>query len=68
VQIPEARRPEIRRGLKAARCRQARLIFLCNTADQADRIAITAAAALPAHRRIALERALAGGWGSEVLS
>jgi len=63
VQIPEATRPLIRRGLEEARRRRARLIFLCDTAEQADRIAATAAAALPDHRRIAIERAAAGRWG-----
>ena len=63
VQIPEASRQQIRAALKQAIKRGARLSFVCDTREQADQIAATAAKKLPAHRRIAYERAEAGGWG-----
>jgi hypothetical protein len=42
---------------------RARVMFLCNTREQADDIGPRAANALPEHRRISLERASAGSWG-----
>jgi len=41
--IPESTRQQIRHGLAAARSRRARVIFVCDTADQADAIAKLAA-------------------------
>lgn len=64
LQIPEAGRPLIRRAWREAQARSARLIILCDTEDQASAIAARAAASLPHHRRVSLERALAGGWGA----
>jgi hypothetical protein len=41
-----------------------RIAFFCDTANQAEQIAVYAAARLPNHRRVALERAVAGEWGA----
>jgi hypothetical protein len=62
LEIPEARRPTIRGAFKEAQQRRARLIIVCDTTEQADAIAASATASLPHHRRVALERALEGGW------
>jgi hypothetical protein len=66
LQIPEASEALIRRGFAEARLRRARMIILCDTREQADWIAGIAGRVgreLPDHRRIALERAAAAGWG-----
>src|SRR5258705_13833407 len=63
VQIPEASRQQVRQALKQANKLRARLGFICDTREQADAIAETAGTALSSHRRIAYERAEAGGWG-----
>ena len=65
MMIPEASRPEVAAALNAAAAWQARVVFVCDTRRQADEIADYAARRLPRHRRIAYERAAAGGWGTE---
>jgi hypothetical protein len=44
------------RGLKA------RVLFICDTHEQAEAMAKRAAALLPEHRRLSLDRAEAGAW------
>jgi hypothetical protein len=63
VQIPEASRQQIREAIKQANKRRARVIFFCDTGDQADEMAVKAGEKLPHHHRIAYERAEAGEWG-----
>lgn len=57
VCIPEATSQDIAAALAETMRLRARLIFLCDTKKQARRIARIAAASLPTHRRVALERA-----------
>lgn len=62
ISVPEASRQTIRKGLKIAARREARVLILCDTAEQA----ITVGAMAPRlrrHRRVPYERAEAGGWG-----
>ena len=50
-------------AMAQARELKARVSFICDTKEQAVDMAARASSALPAHRRIALERAEAGSWG-----
>lgn len=61
VHIPESTPPEIIEGLKMADTRKARLLFLCDTAEQAASAAALACT-LPRHIRVPLERAHVGAW------
>lgn len=62
VQIPEAI-AALAEAMVQARSFKARVAFLCDTQQQAEEIAEQAAKLLPRHRRVAFERAAAGGWG-----
>lgn len=63
IEIPETPLHKVNIALAAADRLGARLLFLCDTAAQAEEAAALAARHLPRHRRIALERAAAGGFG-----
>lgn len=63
VAIPETPPDQVQKALEFARNAKARLGFLCDTAEQANHIAAVAQSALRFHRRVAYERAEAGGWG-----
>lgn len=63
VQIPETPRSHVRRAMKMATQLGARVMFLCDTVEQANRIATRASVMLPKHRRISMERVRSGGWG-----
>lgn len=64
VSIPEATSGDIAAALIETMRLQARLIFVCDTRRQTRQIARIAAANLPTHHRVALERAELGRWGS----
>jgi hypothetical protein len=61
--IPEATPAEIALGLAVARDVPARVVMVCESAEQAKDMAALARAKLPDHRRVPLERAAEGGWG-----
>jgi hypothetical protein len=63
VQIPETPSDKIAGAMAFATRTKARVVFLCDTRDQADAVATLASAALTAHRRVPYERAEAGAWG-----
>jgi hypothetical protein len=64
LQVPEVSRRKIKASLAWARANRARVVFVCDTADQAQQMLEQAARLLPDHRRVALERAAAaGGFG-----
>lgn len=63
VSIPETPPQDIAAALERTVRLQARLIFICDTRQQARQIARIAAANLPTHHRVALERAELGKWG-----
>src|SRR5215470_14922046 len=63
LQIPEASPEQIRWGLAETAKRRARLLFVCDTQQQAEDAAALAASKLPLHRRIPYERARAGKFG-----
>jgi len=62
VQIPETPKPQIKTALKCATKAASRVLFVCDTGEQAVTIAAFAAPRLPKHRRVALERAVNGDW------
>ncbi len=61
--IPETPLATVATALRQKIANRARIVFVCDTRQQADQIADFAAKMLPHHRRIAYERAEAGGWG-----
>jgi hypothetical protein len=63
VNIPETPDAKVTEALAMAGRINARLVFLCDTRDQAEAVAERADAVLPTHRRVAYERAEAGAWG-----
>ncbi|MBV8458418.1 MAG: hypothetical protein JO122_17590 [Acetobacteraceae bacterium] len=63
VQIPEASRQRVAAAMQIARREKCRVLFLCDTREQADRVAARAGKLLPDHRRVAYERAQAGRFG-----
>lgn len=63
VLIPETPRELITAAMRHATCTGARVVFVTDTAEQADAIAAQAARMLPKHSRIAYELAAAGEWG-----
>ena len=63
VNIPEAGGRLIRTAMRRARQGRARVLFVCDTVDQAAAIAHRAARLLPRHRRVPYEKAEAGAWG-----
>jgi hypothetical protein len=67
MQVPEASRQQISAALRIARQKRARVFFICDTREQADRIAARASRLLPDHRRMPYERVEAGMWGLEAL-
>jgi hypothetical protein len=66
ISIPETSEPEIRHAINIAIKAEARTLFTCDTAEQAEAMAAYAAPLLPGHHRMAYERAEAGKWGSLV--
>jgi hypothetical protein len=63
VQVPEVPRHRIKLALDLAHLARARVLFLCDTHEQAVRSCRLAARLLPEHRFVALERAAAGAFG-----
>jgi hypothetical protein len=63
IHIPETPRKQIPVALRLARQHKARVFFLCDTHEQAERIARRAERLLPEYRRISYERAAAGQFG-----
>lgn len=63
VQIPEATFVELTHSLAAADELNARIVFVCDTAEQTNKIANFAATFLPRHRRVSYERAAEHGFG-----
>ncbi len=63
ISIPENSRQEVKSAMKLATKKKARVVFVCDTQSQAIKAADFASSRLPNHRRIAYERAEAGGWG-----
>jgi hypothetical protein len=68
LQVPEASRQQVSAALRIARQTKARFFAVCDTREQADRIATRAARLLPDHRRVPYERAEAGMWGRRCCS
>jgi hypothetical protein len=62
VQIPEASQHAVKAAMAHARQSKARVMFMCDTHDQAVAIANRASALLPNHRRVPYERAEAAAW------
>ena len=62
VEVPEAL-PHWPDAMESVRELDARVTFLCTTRQQAEDAARAAARDLPTHRRVPLERVLAGSWG-----
>src|SRR3954454_22590809 len=62
IMIPEGR-DQLGTALREARRCKARVMFNCDTQEQAEEMAQLAARELPRHRRVSIERAFAGGWG-----
>jgi hypothetical protein len=62
VELPGVPWPVIQTAFDAVTRAKARLLFVCDTRDQADEAAAQAERWLPKHRRIACERAAAGDW------
>ncbi len=65
-QIPESDYVLIRSRLAGGRYVGYRVVFCCDTPQQAAKAARFGCANLPNHERIALERAQGGGWGGLV--
>lgn len=63
IQIPESGPDDVDVALKFAARSKARVVFVCDTREQANTIAAYAATHLPDHRRFPLERAKDGNWG-----
>lgn len=63
IQIPETPRQLWRSALRLAADQKSRVFILCDTREQADRMADAAAKILTAHRRVPFERAESGQWG-----
>ena len=63
--IPETPRGKVEAALAQARSRRVRVVFICNTADQAQEMRALAARLLPDHRPVALDRAASGAWGPQ---
>jgi hypothetical protein len=61
IQIPEATADELSLALQTANRRKARVMVLCDTAEQAADAA-GLATHLACHLQVSLERAEAGGW------
>lgn len=66
--IPETPKDTLAQGLGYAKTHAYRVLFICDTAKQAEACALLMADALPDHTRIALERAEAGAWGKAMAS
>lgn len=66
--IPETPKDLLASGLSHAKAERYRVMFVCDTASQAEACAMLMAQALPEHTRIALERAEAGAWGKAMAS
>jgi hypothetical protein len=62
IQVPECSRQVVRRALAIAARRRARVLFLCDTHEQAQRMHALASRALRDHRFVSIERADAGAW------
>lgn len=62
IGIPESSRQMVRRALAIARERRSRVAFICDTADQAQRMHELAVRLLPDHQFVSIERADAGAW------
>jgi hypothetical protein len=62
IQIPEGQ-GSFDLAMKQARIFEARVVFICDTAGQARKALKRALKALPDHRSVSLELAMAGGWG-----
>lgn len=60
--IPETPPATVAEVLKSANKIKVRVAFFCDTAQQAAEVAEYATLALPEHRRVAYERAVAGAW------
>lgn len=63
VQIPEISDVQLAVAMQRATQMRARVLFLCDTREQADEIAARASGMLHAHHRVSYERAEAGEWG-----
>ena len=61
LEIPETRKG-LANALKVAIALRARVVFVCDTGEQANTVAIEAALLLPRHRRVDYDRARAGDW------
>jgi len=64
VQIPETPAAAFAQVMDVARVMKTRVLFLCDTREQAEDAVARARALLPHHRRVAYERAEAGAWGA----
>src|SRR5262245_17459905 len=64
VQIPETTNDLFAHAMGVATQGQARVVFICDTAAQACKVARKAANMLPNHCRVSMERAQAGAWGA----
>jgi hypothetical protein len=62
--IPETPKDTLAQGLSYAKAERYRVMFVCDTAKQAEACAMLMAEALPDHNRVALERAEAGALAS----
>jgi hypothetical protein len=63
VQIPETTNDLFAHAMGVATQGQARVVFICDTATQACKVARKAAKMLPNHCRVSMERAQAAAWG-----
>lgn len=64
VDVPkDVARQQIEAAMAWARANRARVMFVCDTSAQAQQMLPQTARLLPNHRRVALERAAAGGFG-----
>ena len=62
VMIPEAA-SNLETSLALARALRARVVFICDTATQAEAVRDRSCPLLPDHREVAVGRAEAGAWG-----
>lgn len=63
LQVPETPPGDVRLALTVANQRRSRVMFVCDTAEQADGMAALAATLMPLHFRVSYERAEMGAWG-----
>ena len=64
LQIPETPGALFVQAMAKANDLKARVLFICDTGEQAEDAAARASKLLPRHCRVAYERVVAGAWGA----